>query len=430
MVESDDDRHIRHAAHGVADLELDEATIEVLRAQLPSVAHETVRAITVEVPPYADAFGGSMGATIESAVRLALAGFLKMAATSRPHDPASPMVPALEGAYELGRGEVRSGRTMDALLSAYRVGARVSWRLLSETAVDAGLSASTLAKFAELVFAYIDELSASSAAGHSDELATTGRVRERYLQRLSLGLLHGEDPDRLLARAERANWEPPGSLAAVVLPAAHVARVLGVLDSRTLRPEEGVPDLDDEQAPDVAVLLVPDAVGGARSAILSKLRGHQACIGPAKPWTRVRTSYLRALRARRLDLGSTAGDPLDTEEHLARLVLAADGAALADLRAAVLAPLAEVRPSTAERLAETLRAWLLHQGRREDVARALHVHPQTVRYRISQLRSLYGERLEDPETVLALTVALGHPEPGVTAQSEAPQSEAGQSDGK
>ena len=35
-------------------------------------------------------------------------------------------------------------------------------------------------------------------------------------------------------------------------------------------------------------------------------------------------------------------------------------------------------------VAETLRAWLLHQGRREAVAGALFVHPQTVRYRLNR----------------------------------------------
>ena len=48
----------------------------------------------------------------------------------------------------------------------------------------------------------------------------------------------------------------------------------------------------------------------------------------------------------------------------------------------------------------------VRHGRREEVAAALFVHPQTVRYRMGQLRELYGDRLEDPETVLALTVAL------------------------
>ncbi|MDT7567661.1 MAG: hypothetical protein QOG76_6285, partial [Pseudonocardiales bacterium] len=38
---------------------------------------------------------------------------------------------------------------------------------------------------------------------------------------------------------------------------------------------------------------------------------------------------------------------------------------------------------------------------------ALFVHPQTVRYRMSQLRELYGDQLHDPATVLALCIALG-----------------------
>jgi len=73
----------------------------------------------------------------------------------------------------------------------------------------------------------------------------------------------------------------------------------------------------------------------------------------------------------------------------------------------VLAPLDGLRPATAEKLVDTLRAWLLLQGRRDDVAAALFVHPQTVRYRMGQLRELYGDRLDDPDTVLALLVALG-----------------------
>jgi len=89
------------------------------------------------------------------------------------------------------------------------------------------------------------------------------------------------------------------------------------------------------------------------------------------------------------------------------LVLDADPQARADLRASVLAPLAELRPATAEKLTETLRSWLLHHGRLDDVAAALFVHPQTVRYRMGQLRELYGDRLDDPAMVLALTVALG-----------------------
>jgi hypothetical protein len=392
---------------GAADLDLDAATTDLLRARLPLVAEHTVAAVIVEVPGYTNALAGPMGANIQQAVQLALGGFLSLVARPRGTDPGTPLTPALEGAYALGRGEARSGRSMDALLAAYRVGARVAWRDLSATAVDAGLPAGTLAQFAELVFAYIDELSAASVAGHTDELATSGRVRRRYLQRLGRSLLTGAAADSLTAAAERADWELPRTLTAVLLPSAHVRTVLGALDSRTLRPEEDLPDLDEGEENEIAVLLVPDAEGSARAVLLRTLRGHQAWVGPARPWGQVRASYLRALRARRLGLVTAGPEALDTEQHLAALVLEADPEALSDLRVEALAPLADLRAATAERLAETLRAWLLHQGRRDDVAAALHVHPQTVRYRMGQVRELYGDRLTDPGSVLALMVALG-----------------------
>jgi DNA-binding PucR family transcriptional regulator len=110
-----------------------------------------------------------------------------------------------------------------------------------------------------------------------------------------------------------------------------------------------------------------------------------------------------------MQLGLTAegSEPLDTERRLADLVLRADGEALADLRARVLAPLDDLTAGARDKLEETLRAWLLHQGRREQIAAELFVHPQTVRYRMGQLRDRYGKRLEDPHTVLELTIALG-----------------------
>ncbi len=63
-------------------------------------------------------------------------------------------------------------------------------------------------------------------------------------------------------------------------------------------------------------------------------------------------------------------------------------------------------PATRERLAETLLSWLLHQGRREEVAAELHVHAQTVRYRMGQVRELFGDALTDPAVVRELVVAL------------------------
>jgi DNA-binding PucR family transcriptional regulator len=40
------------------------------------------------------------------------------------------------------------------------------------------------------------------------------------------------------------------------------------------------------------------------------------------------------------------------------------------------------------------------------MARALHLHPQTVRYRVNRLRELLGEQLEDPSARFELEIAL------------------------
>ena len=217
-------------ARGALTLQLDEQVVRMLREHLPQVATHTVAAVTAEVPGYTGALGGEMGENIGAAVQMALAGFLKLAAGARDADPSTPLGPTLDGAYDLGRGEARNGRTIDALLAAYRVGARVAWRDMAALAAQAGVEASTMAQFAELVFAYIDELSAASVAGHTDELSTSGRVRERYRERLSQHLLDGAGPDVLAAAAERAGWTPPTTLTAVLVPSAQLRGVLASLD--------------------------------------------------------------------------------------------------------------------------------------------------------------------------------------------------------
>ena len=366
-----------------------------MRAHLPDVADRTVAAIIDEVPSYEGALSGGMGEIIGNAVQLALGGFLSLAGGRRGADPGTPTAPAMEGAYQLGRGEARNGRSTDALLSAYRIGARVAWREMSARAVAAGIPAERLAGFAELVFAYIDELSAASVAGHTDELATTGRVRERLLERLAADLLDGSPTEHVQEAADRAEWTPPTTLTAVIVPEAQARSVRGALPGVVLQAVDRS-DMSD----DATLLLVPDAHGRRRAGLLASLTARGCIAGPARPWLQVRASYDRALRAH------AAGLSGDTEDHLTRLVLTADPEALADLRARALAPLADLRPAVAEKLADTLRSWLLHHGRREDVAAALFVHPQTVRYRMNQLRDLYGDSLDDPDTVLELTIAL------------------------
>lgn len=396
------------AAAQAAELALDATTAQVLRTHLPGVAETVVAAIIDEVPPYSQPFQGRMGRVIEQAVHTSLDSFLDAATRTSPLDDGdgTAIGVGLQAAEELGRGEARAGRPVDALLSAYRVGARVSWREISRAAVAQGVDSGTLGRLAEVVFTYIDELSAASVAGHNAETQSSERARMVHLDRLTRALLAGVSEPELADAAETARWTPPRTLTAVLVHADRLLNTAAMLDPRTLTLAEDLPSGIGTPAEDVALLLVPDAGGAARATLLTVLSGREAVVGPARPWQRARRSYARALRGWALP---RTEDVVDTERHLPQIILGADRAAVADLRQAALAPFDDLPEATAERLAETLRAWLLLQGRRELVAETLHVHPQTVRYRMSQIRELFGERLQDPDEVLALLIALSAP---------------------
>ena len=392
-----------------ADLDLSGEVIAEMRAQLPRVAERTVAAVVAEVPGYSaleevDAGSGPDRDTLEQGVEMALRGFLDLASGHRGADPSAPMAPALDAAYTLGRGEARSGRTMDALLAAYRIGARAAWRELAGAAVERGLEARTFVAFAELVFAYIDELSAASVVGHADQLATTGRVRERYRERLGHALVTGAPPKVLEIAAKRADWEPPECLVAVILAESDVRGVLSRVGPRVLRPGGELPGLEDDD--EAAVLLFGASSRGERGQLLESLGAVPAVVGNTTGWMQVSASYQRALSARALGLGGAEAMPLDTDTVLPQIVVGADLDAIEDLRSRALAPLRTLRPDAAARLTATLRSWLLHSGRRDDVAADLVVHPQTVRYRMGQIRDVYGDRLNDPRVILELTIAL------------------------
>jgi DNA-binding PucR family transcriptional regulator len=117
--------------------------------------------------------------------------------------------------------------------------------------------------------------------------------------------------------------------------------------------------------------------------------------------------------------------PLFVDEHLDALIVHRDERLLAALRRQQLAPLDGLPPSARARLEETLTSWLRHMGNHRAVADELHVHPQTVRYRLGRLRELFGSRLDDPTVRAALMLALawgaGGTAPSTSLSTGSPQ---------
>jgi hypothetical protein len=159
----------------------------------------------------------------------------------------------------------------------------------------------------------------------------------------------------------------------------------------------------------VGVLVVPDPVAPGRSKqLVAALRDSRGVLGPAVPWPLTHRSAQWALRGWPLHAAGRLGDaPLALAgDHLLALALVADEHLARELVATRLAPLAALAPAPRERAEETLRAWLDAHGDVTQAARALHVHPQTVRQRLGALRAAFGGALDDPLARLEVAVAL------------------------
>src|SRR5918996_2087547 len=128
----------------------------IIERELDAITDEILATIAREVPEYARPLEGSFGRGVRTGVTEALGQFVDLIRSP------SGARPGREVYVALGRGELRQGRTLDSLQSAYRVGARVAWRRVSAAARDAGVDPEVLSLLAEAIFAYIDELSADS----------------------------------------------------------------------------------------------------------------------------------------------------------------------------------------------------------------------------------------------------------------------------
>jgi hypothetical protein len=376
------------------------ATAEVLAPVLSDLADETIAAIAVEVPDYARAMEGEFGRAVRRGVEIAFQRFFRLVS-----DPSADVRSASEAYVNLGRGEYHAGRSLDALLAAYRVGARVAWRRFVEAGREGGLAPEVLYDLGEAIFAYIDEISAESADGYAQEQSAAAGEAQRRRRRLVRVL--GEHPpaseEAIRTAAAAAGWELPRGVAALA-----VATDAGTSDDALDATAEALARRIGTGAVGAAVgglacVFVPDpGAPRRRRQIEAALGGGRAALGPALPWPRAAASLRRAASALELPRDGL----IVADDHLATLLLASDPALGAELAAARLAPLDKLTVAQRERLEATLRAWLDRPGQVQAVAAALGVHPQTVRYRMGRLRELFGERLEDPEARFELGLAL------------------------
>jgi PucR C-terminal helix-turn-helix domain len=384
--------------------ELPTEIADLVEGEIDPISTEILESIAHEIPEYARPLEGRFGRGIRRGVEEALAQFVALI-----RDPDAGRGAGREVYLALGRGEQRAGRPLDSLQAAYRIGARISWRRFADACRRAEVGAEPLALLAEAVFAYIDELAADSVEGFAQAQAEVEDLRRRRRREL-IALLLADPPadaEDVTAAARAAAWEVPTGLAALACSEDALTRV-----TRRL-PQEALATVVDGEG----CLLLPDPEGPGRAEALARAAAEGTiALGPTVTPTAAAESWRLALVLSRAAasgvISTVAGKggrpeaPLRVDDNLAALLLFESRDLAGRIATRRLAAFAELTPRARERMRETALALLRHDGNAVAMAAAMHVHPQTARYRIARLRELLGDQLDDPDARFELQLAL------------------------
>lgn len=367
-----------------------------LREHVPGIAAEAVRRIEGRLPEFVRPHDPRYAKAMQLGVECAIGHFLELMA-----DPAAPSADVMEFWRQIGVGEASEGRTLDSWQAATRIGTGLAVERLTDRAERLGYRTSPgiIAAIANAALDYLNQVAAIVAEGHGDAAARAAGTLQDHRRHLLDLLLSGACPAELKGAAREADWAPPRTLAVVALR-EH--------DSDARHPS---------LPPDVLLglhlaepcLVVPDPEGPGRARMLERqLHGWTAAIGPAVGVGEVAASLRLARETLALACQGLVGGatPIAAERHMPILVMMRERPLVEKVIARRLAPLLSARPAQRYRLAETLLACLEHGFNATEVSGHLHLHPQTVRYRLRQLDDLFGDAVHAASDRLELHMAL------------------------
>jgi hypothetical protein len=315
-------------------------------------------------------------------------------------------------ALEFLRGNVRRGIPLAALLRSYRLGHAWLWerwsQALQERVEDSGELAAGQDRSSAFMFAYVDKVSDVLVEEFGTERERMMRSASQLRAETVRAILAGEPMDEEVA-SRRLGYE---------LQRHHVALRIASAGSEVRGLERAV----DEAAAALGAgepLAVPS--GAARFDVwcgsfdvpsTDGLEGYEPPAGvlvafgkPAKGMAGFRSSHAAALQAARI--GSLARGSGSAVTSYARIELVSLFAGdLQWARAFVVGQfgLFVSTAEPAERLRETVLAFLASGGSATKVAKQLYVHQNTVAYRVKRAEEILGRKIS--ESPIELTCAL------------------------
>ncbi|MEC3975574.1 helix-turn-helix domain-containing protein [Amycolatopsis sp. H20-H5] len=364
------------------------------------LGRKILETIQVRVPEYAKPLTGSFGKAITQAIDEAILGSINNVGG---HEVSAKDKKWAEFFREVGRGVYKAGGSLESLQTSYWVGGQEAWRYIGTWGQDSRLSAQTLCTSAESIFALIEKICSYSIAGYTAAKSAAPEALVQQRSRL-LNLILSDPPTSpqvIRSTASTANWTIPGSIHVVALHStetqfAQVSRSFFIGNTDILA--------DFSRAQPYLITAHPDR--DLRN-LAGLSQGWLAAVGPQVRLTEGATSALWARTTLQLMRdGIIKGSVAHAKDHLSTLWLMHDDSLLDDLSMKVLSPLSGLSTKQQDRLTETLLTWLECRGNTVEIAEALRVHPQTVRYRVHQLVDMFGDRLDDASERLDMQLAL------------------------
>lgn len=387
----------RSAWHDVPRLQV-RRFAAIAMSEAPALAEEILREIRREYPHLPVVLDESGEPMALVGIRRAIEVFVQHLETAEGR----PRVPP--GVFqEFGRGEGLNGRSLDSLQAIYRMGVRLAWRRFADIGQrveippphDVRAGRRGLRVPGRPGRPVGPRLRGGGGQAGGERL----RLQRRLMELLLADRHHGDPAEALTERAARIGWPLPKKVAVgVLLRPAREAVPPAVTQGVLL-------DMDYEQPR----MVVPEPDAAGRPELLHRaLAGWSGAIGPPVPLADAAKSLRWAEAAVRLmerDLLPMRRGPVLHRTHRGPGPPATGGADRRP-RPALSVPLQHCGPTHARRLAETLLAWLETRGGAPEVATRLGVHPQTVRYRLRQIRELWGDEIDDPDRRFELELVL------------------------
>lgn len=272
--------------------------------------------------------------------------------------------------------------------------------------VDRIVDPADVADVRAAILRYAREIAFATAEVYARAAEVRGAWDARLEALVVDAVLRAEGDETVLSRASALGWSARGDVTVVLGHLPERQTDAGLFDAvRRAARSAGMDALCAAQGERLVVLLGGVDDPRAAGALLADLFGEgPVVVGPVTDdLEHAHASARSALAAHRAAAGwPDAPRPVLSSELLPERALAGDGHARRQLVEEVYLPLASAKGG----LDESLAAYLAHGGSVEGTARALFVHPNTVRYRMRQVADITGFTPGQPRDALTLQVAL------------------------